>query len=443
MAQVLAARVTCPTCGNQYQAHVEQILDVREDPSAKIRVLNRVVNAVVCPHCKARGALSMPFLYHDPDKELALVYMPMEAGHDNLQRQRAIGRFTSAAMGRLPPEERKAYLLQPQVFLTLDNLVNKVLEADGVTPEMIEEQKAKAALLERMLGASSDEVLEAIIRENDASIDVDLFRLLAMNLEIAEAGADTIGAQRLRALRGRLLEVSSEGKTVQARGKALEALQAAPTRQNLLDLLSQASNEETRRMLVTLGRRLLDYRFFQNLTSQIDRSSNEREQERLTELRREILAIRDQLDEEARALYEARSELLRDLLLSDDPERLARRRFWELDGAFLDVLRTNLEQARTADQAEAVDALLAISGLVAQLAEESSPPELRLLDHLMGAEDDADIEQILEANRDLVTERMVQVIETAEIDLREGGESEAAERMALILQKARAMMVAA
>ena len=442
MAQVLAARVTCPTCGNQYQAHVEQILDVREDPSAKIRVLNRVVNAVVCPHCKARGALSMPFLYHDPDKELALVYMPMEAGHDNLQRQRAIGRFTSAAMGRLPPEERKAYLLQPQVFLTLDNLVNKVLEADGVTPEMIEEQKAKAALLERMLGASSDEVLEAIIRENDASIDVDLFRLLAMNLEIAEAGADTIGAQRLRALRGRLLEVSSEGKTVQARGKALEALQAAPTRQNLLDLLSQASNEETRRMLVTLGRRLLDYRFFQNLTSQIDTSSNEREQERLTELRREILAIRDQLDEEARALYEARSELLRDLLLSDDPERLARRRFWELDGAFLDVLRTNLEQARTADQAEAVDALLAISGLVAQLAEESSPPELRLLDHLMGAEDDADIEQILEANRDLVTERMVQVIETAEIDLREGGESEAAERMALILQKAQAMVAA-
>ncbi|MBE9508382.1 MAG: CpXC domain-containing protein, partial [Chloroflexi bacterium] len=136
--------MTCPNCRNQFQAPVEQILDVKADPGAKMRVLNGLVNMAVCPHCKMGGPLGLPFLYHDPDKELAFIYMPMEAGRDDLERQQAIGKLTSTVMNDLPPEERKAYLLQPEIFLTLENLANKILEADGVTPEMIEAQKAKA-----------------------------------------------------------------------------------------------------------------------------------------------------------------------------------------------------------------------------------------------------------------------------------------------------------
>ena len=91
MSRVLLARVTCPGCQNQFQTPVEQVLDVRADPSAKVRMLNGLVNATICPHCGMRGALNLPFLYHDPDKELALVYMPMGAGRDDLERQQAIG----------------------------------------------------------------------------------------------------------------------------------------------------------------------------------------------------------------------------------------------------------------------------------------------------------------------------------------------------------------
>ena len=80
MSQVFVARITCPSCQNQFQAPVEQVLDVSNDPSARMRVLNGLVNVAGCPHCGMRVALSLPFLYHDPEKELALVYMPMEAG---------------------------------------------------------------------------------------------------------------------------------------------------------------------------------------------------------------------------------------------------------------------------------------------------------------------------------------------------------------------------
>jgi hypothetical protein len=440
MPQVLLARLTCPSCQNQFQAPVEQVLDVRSDPSAKVRLLNGLVNVAACPHCGVRGALNLPFLYHDPDKELALVYMPMEAGLTDLERQQAIGKFTSAVMNSLQPEERKAYLLQPQVFLTMENLINKILEADGVTPEMIEEQNVKAELLQRMLEATSDEVLETMTKENDAVIDADFFQILGLNLEIAQAAGRATDLQRLLALRNKLLELSSEGQAVKARGEILEALRAESTRENLLDLLIQAPDERTRELLVTFGRPLLDYLFFQSLTSRIEAVPDEDERERLTALRAEVLAVRDRLEEETRALYEERAALLRDLLLSDDPETLARHRFSELDQAFLNVLTANLEETQAAGDAEAVRSLRVIRGLVLHLMEETLPLELQLFNQLIAAEDDMEVETLLQENRDLVTEQLVQFMEKAEAGMREEGALETAERLALVLEKARGMV---
>lgn len=440
MSQVMLARVTCPNCHNLFQTPVEQILDVKADPGAKMRLLNGMVNVAVCPHCKMGGALNLPFLYHDPDKELALIYMPMEAGRSELERQQAIGQFTSAVMDSLPPEERKMYLLQPQIFLTLENLTNKVLEADGVTPEMIEEQKARTELLQRLLDATSDEVLEAMIKENDASIDADFLRVVAMNLEMAQATGRAAAVQRIVALRDTLLKLSSAGQAAQARGEMLEALQAQPTGEKLLDLLIQASDESTRELLVTFGRPLLDYSFFQALTARIESTPDEAEKERLSALRSDVLDIRDRVDEATRALYQARAALLREMLLSDDLETMVRRHFPELDEAFLNVLASNLQEARAAGDEQSVQALQSVWNLILRLTEEAMPPQVRFINQLVAAEDDAEIESLLQENRDLVTEQMVQILEEAEASTRKDGRLETAERLASVLEKARGMM---
>ena len=440
MPRVMLARVTCPGCRNPFETPIEQILDVRDDPGGKIRVLNGLVNVAACPHCGMRGALNLPFLYHDPDNELALVYMPLEAGRSDLERQQAIGKLTSAVMDSLPPEERKAYLLQPQIFFTLENLANKILGADGVTPEMIEQQKARVELLQRMLDATSDESLEAMIKENDASIDAGFFRLLGLNLEMAQAAGRAADVQRVAALQSKLLELSSEGQVVSARGEMLRALRTQPTREKLLDLLIQAPDEPTRGLLVTFGRPLLDYPFFQALTARIESAPDEAGQERLKALRKEILDVRDRLEEATRALYEARAGLLRDLLLSDDPETLARRRFPELDEAFLNALAANLEKARASGDGQTVRALQFIWDLVLRLAEESMPPEVRFLNRLVAVESDAEVERLLQENRDLVTERLIRFMEETEAGIREQGALETAERLASVLEKARGMV---
>jgi len=261
--------------------------------------------------------------------------------------------------------------------------------------------------------------------------------LLALNLEVAQATGQAADVPRLLALRNKLLELSTEGQAVRSRGEAVEALRAEPSREKLLELLVQAPDDPTRELLIVFGRPMLDYLFFQSLTAQIDAASDAAERERLTALRTQVLEVRDRLDEQTRALYEERSALLRDLLLSDDPEPLARTRFEELDQAFLNLLTANLEEARTAGNEEAVRSLQALWELILRLTEETLPPELQFLNRLLVAEEDAEIDKLLQENRGLVTEQLVQVIEQAVASVREQGDSDTAERLAAVLDKVR------
>ena len=246
--------------------------------------------------------------------------------------------------------------------------------------------------------------------------------------------------RQILAVRGKLLKLTSEGRVVSARGEMVEALRAQPTREKLLDLLIQAPDEPTRGLLVTLGRPLLDYSFFQALTARIESAPDEAEQERLKGLRKEVLDVRDRLDEATRALYEARAGLLRDLLLSDDRETLARRLLPELDEVFLNVLATNLEEARASGNVQIVEALQSIWDLILRLTEESMPPEVRFLNRLVAAEEETEVERLLQENRDLVTERLIQFMEETEASIREQGALETAERLASVLEKARGMV---
>ncbi len=439
MSQVLVARITCPNCRNVFQAPVEQILDVGQDPTAKIRTINGLVNIVHCPHCGMDGHLNLPFFYHDPRHELALVYMPMEAGRDEMERQRFIGSLTSAVINGLPVEERKGYLLQPQVMLTMEGLVNKVLEAEGITKDMIEAQKAKAALLQRLLEAPSEEIMELIIRENDASIDEGFFRILVMNLEIARETGQQADVQRLMLVRHKLLELSSEGRRIKLQSEMLEALRNEPTREKLLELLVDAPDKRVREALIVLGLPLVDYRFFQALTARIEGAAAQEEKERLAALRAEILEVRGRVEEATRALYAERSALLRALLQSENPEALARRRFAEIDQAFINLLAASIEEARTEGDMATVRALQEVWNMILKLTEETLPPEIRLFNTLMSVEDEAEVERLLQENRDLLTEPLLQFMEQAASEIEGEDAEEATRRVKFILEKARAL----
>jgi hypothetical protein len=90
------------------------------------------------------------------------------------------------AVNRLTPEQRKGYLLRPQAHLTMQSLVERILEADGITRDMIQAQQERVNLLQRLSSAKDQEVLGSIIGK-DQLIDSDLFSILGRLLETASA----------------------------------------------------------------------------------------------------------------------------------------------------------------------------------------------------------------------------------------------------------------
>ena len=124
-------QVRCPNCKAPVQAAIEQLIDVSEDPSAKARLLSGSLNAIRCPSCRYEGALASPLVYHDPAKELLLTYVSMELGLKKDHQERLLGQLINQAVNRLPPEQRKAYILQPQAMLTLQGMTERILAADA------------------------------------------------------------------------------------------------------------------------------------------------------------------------------------------------------------------------------------------------------------------------------------------------------------------------
>jgi len=140
--------VTCPRCGNQFAAPILNVLDVGRHPEFKAMLL--------------QGAFTPNTLNLTSDVQ-----------------QRLIGDMTNAIINSIPPEQRKAYLLQPKIFLTLPSLVEAILQADGVTPEMLEAQRAKSRLVEQFLQVSDELELQALAAEHDEDMDYDFFAMLS------------------------------------------------------------------------------------------------------------------------------------------------------------------------------------------------------------------------------------------------------------------------
>jgi hypothetical protein len=133
---------------------IDQLFDVNADPSAKTRLLSGTYNLIQCQYCGYQGNLATPIVYHDADKELLLTFMPPELGLPRNEQERLIGGMINQVINKLSQEKRKGYLLSPQSTLTMQGLIERVLEADGITREMIQAQQQRMTLLQRLASAS-------------------------------------------------------------------------------------------------------------------------------------------------------------------------------------------------------------------------------------------------------------------------------------------------
>ena len=262
--------IACPFCRQPITIQVHQIVDVSEQPELKQLLLAGRLNSFTCPHCRNAGALATPFFYHDPDKELALLFIPMNLNVKEADQQKMIGRLTQQVLNNLAPEKRKAYLLQPQQFFNLKTMIETILQADGITPEMLAKEEARLNFLQELVDTTDDAKLDDLIKLHDADFDLTMFQLLTSALAAAAADRQREEFDRVQHIRDRALELTTLGQKIKQQQVVIDAFTANPTRENLLEQLIAAEDLEVREALLTMGRSLLDYPFFQALTAKID-----------------------------------------------------------------------------------------------------------------------------------------------------------------------------
>jgi hypothetical protein len=411
-------QIACPNCRQPAVAEIEQLFDVSADPQAKQRLLSGQTNIVQCQSCGYVGRLPTPIVYHDPEKELLLTFAPPEMGLKLQDQERILGPLIKKAVDALPMEKRKAYLFRPQSILTFQGLMERILEADGITKEMIQAQQKKMQLLQRLANVTADDVLAEIVKQDGSLMDAEFFGLLNRVIEASMMGGDRNAAQALLALQQKLLPLTEYGRQVQAQSqevqaamKSLQDLGQELTREKLLDLVIAAPTDIRVEALASMARAGMDYVFFQLLSEKIDKASGDQKQ-KLSALRERLLAVTREVDLQMEARAAQSKQLLEAILAEADIEgaMMQALQAQAIDDFFMQAFAAAQEAARKAANFDQ----LAKLGKIQKVLEEASapPPELALIQELLETEDDAAMQARLDVHRNEITPQLTEMLGT-------------------------------
>ena len=434
-------QVNCPSCRQPVVVEIQQVFDVAEDSTAKQKLLSGAVNVLRCPHCHYEGMLGLPIVYHDPEHEQLLTFFPPDLKTPVNEQEKQIGPMINRIIDRMPQEKRKAYLLQPKNMLTYQSLVEKVLESEGITKEMLEDQQKKIKLLERLLTSPKESRL-SIIKEEEAQIDAAFFSIFNRIIQSSMAQGDEASKNELVELQQQLLENTSAGKELKQRSEetenALKALQEAGkeglTREKLLEVILAAKTETELSTIVGLTHNGLDYNFFQLLSDKIDANENEDEKKRLVGLREKILAMTEEISKQLQAEMEKSKNDLEKILQSENIEEAMMKNIHLINDFFVQNLEAEITQARKKGDLERINKLEQMMVVIEKLS--TPAEEVQLLEELIKTKDEAELDLKIKENQDQFSEEFMSVLNNVIAQYENSTENpELVERIKLIFRK--------
>jgi hypothetical protein len=408
-------QVNCPSCRQPVVVEVQQVFDVTEDPLAKQKLLSNAVNFLRCPNCGYQGMLGVPLVYHDPENELLLTFFPPDLNKSVNEQEKQIGPMINRIIDRLPQEKRKAYLLQPQSMLTYQTLVEKVLESEGITKEMLEEQQEKVKLLERLLTTAKDDRL-SVIKEEESQIDAAFFSILNRIMQSAIPQGDEASKNELVELQQQLYENTEMGKQLlqqrQETENALKSLQEAGkdglTREKLLDVILKAKTDTEIATIVSLTHGGIDYTFYQLLSDKIEAANNEDEKKRLTSVREQLLELTDEINNQLKAETEKSRAVLEKILQAENIEEATMQNINIINEFFVSNLEAEISQARKKGDLERINKLEQVMVVIEKLS--TPAEEVQFLESLIETKDEAELDQKIEESNDQITEQFINLL---------------------------------
>jgi hypothetical protein len=405
----------CPQCGQPIVAEVNQLIDVGQQPELKRQLLSGQANLAVCQSCGYQGPIQSPIVYHDPAKELLLTYFPPEMHVSPPQQEQIIGPLIRRVVDNLKPEQRKAYLFKPQTMLTYQRLLEVILEADGITSEMMKRQQDRLNLLQRLVGME-DGSRKHVVEQDMHLVDEEFFQMLNSLVQMTMSQGDENGAQVLIGLQQFLFENTPKGKELKSQvdeaQAAIQSLQDASkdgglTQEKLVDLIVDAPSDIRLVTLVNYAFQGLDYTFFSLLAQRIEKASGE-ERERLTQRRDKVLEMRQEIERELAEQTEQIRKLINEIIAAEAMEEALMDHANQINQAFVEVLQSELQLAQQKLQIERANKL---EQLLDMILEASQPPaEIVFAQSLMETEDEAELDALLQENDEKVDDQLAQTL---------------------------------
>lgn len=457
-------QVQCPACGTPYAVPVFSIIDLGVNPELRGALLGGQVNVARCPNCGAGGPLNAPLMVHDPEHEFLGVFIPPEAlaagagssailtpggGAQDAQRQKIIGELTQTLMRKLPQESRRGYLLQAKEYADWDRLMEVLWGFEGVTPEMLRRQRDQSTLLQRLMTLANDPTALDIALERDKDlIDQDFFIMLDQVLNMVQAQGQAEAMTPLLQLRDKLLETTDAGAEIKAREDHIRSLLGRITRETtrdeIIDLLLEAwQGEDGREVVGSLAVALspiFDYQFLMDVTQRMEAAEDEETRARLEELRALVLQVQERQKQSQAEQSQQAQAVLQEVLQATDVKAKLREMATYIDEGFLALLAAQIQTAEQNGATGAARRMREIYDEALGLLQESLPPELRLLNDLLSAPDDATVRTLLKENRDLLTPDFLSSLQPLEDEMRAAGRTEVADRLKTLRGQVSLMM---
>lgn len=431
-------QITCPNCRNVYQTPVFQLIDVGQVPELKTALLSGRVNVAVCPKCGTGGMLATPLVYHDPAKQFFFVLFPAEVRATPQEQEQFIGTLTQLVTKELPANAPKGYLLAPKRFITLNSMLDVILEGEGISKAQLEAQRARSALLGRLLQAGDDEAaLAKLVQENREALDYEFFLTIAAYIDAAEQDQDGESLERFTALRDQLVALTGVDLAAEAGDEIGEADVLAA-----VDALI-AADEQALPALIAEHRPALDYGFFEAVTDRADaaRSAGDTaEAERIEAQRTRVLETVEQMDRDAQALFEGAAQTLGAVIEAPDLRAALVEQREDLNEAFLLVVAANIDAAERGGNTVAVERLREIERLAVEVVQESLSPEDRLIGQLLNAETPQAATKLMRQNAAMVNTEFVKRLNGLTTEMDEAGRKEIADRMRQLAREATSML---
>jgi len=427
--------VPCPGCNTPMTVAIFAVIDLGANPELKAPLLSGQINSAVCPQCGAGGALGAPLMVHSPEHEFLGVYVPPTGQAGGLQQNQIIGDLSETLMRKLSTEERRGYMLQPQPFMDLQRLMEKLWGFEGVTPEMLQRQSNQSMAMQQLLSIANDpSALDIAIERHKSLIDRDFFTMLQRALSSMQGQQ---GSEIFVTLYEKLLETTEVGAEIKVQQEKittyLTRLGASPSQDELMDVMIEGWQDKVDgpEIVGTIGMvagQMMDYQFLAALSERVEQAEDDEQKAELSALRNYIVSVQEQQRQATEAMIQRTQAMLQQVLESDKPMDTLREIVAHIDDTFLGVLNANIRSAEKNNASAAANRMKAIYQMAIQVVQENMPPEVRLLNQMISMED-ADLRQYLKENHHQLTPEFIEGMSLMEEQMRQAGRVEVADRI--------------